>query len=130
MSGWTYQDMLDKSDLVVIAEPTATKQTAEAMILPGISPDIHVVGVETAFEVSATLKGSKETKTLLLHHYRFADPSESKLLGAPDLAVFDPKTKQCFLLFLVRESDGRYAPVTGQTDPADFSVLELKGLAK
>ena len=130
MSGWTYQDMLDKSDLVVVAEPTDTKQTAETAILPGISPEVHVVGTETTFEVSATLKGDKETKTLRLHHYRFADPSDSTARGRPELATFDPKAKQHFLLFLVRESDGRYAPATGQTDPADFSVLELKGVAQ
>ena len=31
-----------------------------------------------------------------------------------------------FLMFLTKEKDGRYVPVTGQVDPALFSVIELK----
>ena len=31
---------------------------------------------------------------------------------------------ETFLMFLVKETDGRYAPVTGQTDPG-LSVLSL-----
>ena len=34
-----------------------------------------------------------------------------------------------FLLFLVKEKDGRHAPVTDQVDPAVFSVLKLNGAA-
>jgi hypothetical protein len=34
----------------------------------------------------------------------------------PTFISFDPKQNQRFRLFLIREHDGRYAPVAGQLD--------------
>ncbi len=45
--------------------------------------------------------------------------------GAPELVAFDPDEKKQYLLFLKRESDGRYSAVVGQTDPAD-AVREVR----
>jgi hypothetical protein len=129
MRGWTYQEMLDQSDLVVIARPVATKNTPERTILPHIAPDVHVLGVETDFEVSAVLKGGKDSKKFAMHHYNLLKP-DKPMIDGPSLFSFEPKDKQkpSFLLFLVREPDGRYAPVTGQTDPTLFSILALRGI--
>ena len=129
MRGWTYQEMLDQSDLVAIARPVASKNTPERTVLPDIAPDVHVLGVETDFEVSAVLKGSKDIKKFVMHHYNLVKPDEPMING-PCLFYFDPKEKRKpkFLLFLVREQDGRYAPVTGQTDPTLFSILDLGGI--
>src|SRR5437868_2376726 len=41
---WSYQELLDKSDLVVIATPTAISDTEEHIDLPGFNGE-HVVGV-------------------------------------------------------------------------------------
>ena len=41
-----------------------------------------------------------------------------------------PETSGRFILFLKLESDGRYAPVSGQTDPALFDVVKLNGMAR
>lgn len=66
---WSYQEMLDKSDLVVIATPTATIDTKELIELPGFVGQ-RVVGVESRLSVSAVLKGDKTLKDFVLHHYR------------------------------------------------------------
>ncbi|MGO9111373.1 MAG: hypothetical protein ACLP9L_19270, partial [Thermoguttaceae bacterium] len=58
---WTYQELLDKADFVVIAVPTAMGDCQERLqSLPGTRQP--VVGVETKFQVSAVLKGEKSTK--------------------------------------------------------------------
>lgn len=46
-------------------------------------------------------------------------------VNTPLLLDFDRAVPQTLLFFLVRESDGRYAPVVGQTDPAGFSVFRI-----
>lgn len=128
----SYQELLDKSELVVIATPTATHDTKERIDLPGITTvtaenkamGFPVVGVETRFLVSAVFKGSKTLKEFVLHHYREADP-QPITRNAPALVTFDPTKNISFLLFLVRERDGRYVPTAGQTDPGFLSIHTL-----
>ena len=118
---WSYQELLDKADLVVIATATATKDTAEHIDLPGFTAQ-PVIGVETRFEVSVVLKGDTTLKDLVLHHYR-ADVLKAP--NGPNLVTFDPTKQRAFLLFLVRETDGRYAPAFGQVDPGLCSIDAL-----
>lgn len=129
MRTWTYQELFDQADLVVIAKPVAMQDTSEQAVLPNIAPDVHVVGLSTGFDVRAVMKGDKSIKKFVLHHYRLANPKELMMNG-PCLASFDPKEYSRFLLFLHRESDGRYSPVSGQTDPALFSILKLVSAAQ
>jgi len=58
----------------------------------------------------------------VFHHLRELENKPS--FNRPGLVTFDAKDKKRFLLFLKRESDGRYAPLTGQTDP-DGGVKDL-----
>ncbi len=53
---WPYQELLEKSDLVVLATPTATNDTTEHIDLPGFAGE-HVIGFETRFTVSAGTQG-------------------------------------------------------------------------
>ena len=77
-----------------------------------------------------TMSASEHTPfSVMLRHYRLADPKQPMING-PNLASFDPKQNARFLLFLHRETDGRYSPVSGQTDPTLFSVLRLEGVAQ
>jgi hypothetical protein len=121
--------MYEQADLVVIAYPLSTQDTEEQSLLPNIAPDVHVIGLSTKFEISLVLKGEKSLKKLVLHHYRLANPNELMING-PSLASFDPKENSRFMLFLRRESDGRYSPVSGQTDPTLFSVVKLEATAR
>jgi hypothetical protein len=115
---WSDQELLDGSGLVVVGTPIANKDTSEHTKL-GEDP---VVGVETQFAVSKVLKGNPEVKTVTVHHYQFDGGTMfGKYPNGPTLVSFDLKEKGAFRLFLVREADGRYAPVAGQMD-AEISV--------
>ena len=131
----SYQEMLVKSDLVVIADPISeTTDTKEEAFLPGIwvqekdgkQSRIKSVGVETVFAVSAVLKGDAGLKRFTLHHYREA---QSRAEGnGPVLLRFDPSDvskRSSYLLFLVRERDGRFAPIGGQTDPGMKAISPI-----
>ncbi len=128
----SHQELLDKSDLVVIAVATAVRDTEERADLPGITmtmPDsktrgFGVAGIETRFQVSAVLKGGKALKEFVLHHYRPVDSQPT--INGPMLAAFEPDKKIPHLLFLVREKDGRYAPTCGQADPGYLCVHALR----
>lgn len=131
----SYQELFDKSDLVVIATPTApTSDTTEELLLPGmLSRDPQgrlkpatCIGVETSFEISLVLKGDREMRKLTLHHGRL--PDNQMLKNGPILVSFDPKDPRrsgSYLLFLVKEQDGRFAPTDGQTDPGLGVVSKL-----
>ncbi len=124
---WTWQEMFDQADLVVIARPTATKDTSEHSKL---LTDIPVIGVHTDFETRLILKGSRGLTSFTLHHYRFERPEEEKYIAnGPNLIRLEmkPGQRRTYLLFLRREEEGVYAPVTNQTDPYDTCVNELPG---
>jgi hypothetical protein len=128
----SHQELLDKSDLVVIAFATSTRDTGERTELAGITvtmPDnktrgFAVAGLETRFQVSAVLKGGKPLEAFVLHHYRQA--VEEPTINGPMLAAFEPDKRIPHLLFLVREKDGRYAPACGQADPAYLCIHALR----
>lgn len=124
--GWTYQEMFDDADLVVIARPTSTKDTEERS---KVLDDIRVVGVLTQFETRLVLKGPKETTAFGLHHYRLESTDDLNIVNGPGLIDIQihPHRVYTFFLFLRREKDGVYVPVTDQTDPAGTSVIELPG---
>jgi hypothetical protein len=124
---WSYQEMFDKADLVVIGRCLSTTVTGERTTLSDINPAMTVAGVITQFETRLVLKGDKKLRTFALHHYRLEH--EETMINGPQLIDFQGKEKFVFLLFLVREADGKYAPVTGQTDPSLFSITELKNVA-
>jgi len=131
----SYQEMLEKSDLVVIATPKRkTTDTGEQAFLPNIwlqdkdgrRSKIESIGVETVFTVSAVLKGDKTAKQFTLHHYREAKSTPT--LDEASLVVFDPSDiskRSSYLLFLVREPDDRFAPTGGQTDPGYKAINPL-----
>ena len=118
---WSEEELLAKSDFVVIATPTAGDETAEHTKREWWP----LIGVETEFAVSEVLKGNQNIKTLVLHHYRYAD-SKGGGVNSPLFVSFDPAKKQTFRRYLGREADGRYAPVAGQLDGFEMSVREIR----
>ncbi|MFI5247381.1 MAG: hypothetical protein ACHQWV_02370 [Nitrospirales bacterium] len=121
---WSYPQLRDEADTIVIATPTTVEETTERTPLPNITlvsqdgnkSDVIGAGIETTFEVLAVLKGDATPKSLVLHHYRQAEPERPSING-PGLVAFHPKERRRFLMFLKREADGRYCAVSGQTDP-------------
>ena len=128
---WPYDRLTKEADTIVIATPVSVHDTTERTILPNIvrtdtnnvRSDIPAIGVETTFTVLSVLKGETNSTTVVFHHLREAEKPGLQFNG-PRLVTFDPKEKKRFLLFLKHESDGRYAPLTGQTDP-DGGVRDL-----
>jgi hypothetical protein len=125
MGSLAFRGLDKKADIIVVAKPVSTKDTAEQTYLPNISPPIPVIGLSSEFEVRIVLKGDKSLKKLVVHHYRLKNP-DKLMLNAPNPASFDAKESARYLLFLQRESDGRYAPFD-QIDPALTSILKLSG---
>ena len=121
---FTFQERFEKFDLVVIAKPVVTQDLPEETVLPGIAPAVHVVGVDTGFDLSRVIKGDKSLKQAVLHHYRLANPKVPTVTG-PMLVSFDPADKTSYLLFLKKEADGRLAPAFGQTDPGLCGILRI-----
>jgi hypothetical protein len=134
----TYQELFEKSDFIVIAAPvTKTADTLERTYYPdlaqvnanGRQAPVPAIGVETTLEVLAVLKGKSDIKRFVLHHYRSVPSSELSFGGASTVSFDpnDPKQPREFLLFLVREKDGRYAPYGGQTFPDGESIMSVNG---
>jgi hypothetical protein len=135
---WSYEDLFAKSDFVVIASPlTRPRDTNERVTWQDITPPVSLVGVTTQFQTLLVLKGPK-VRRFGLHHYREANPRKPDVVveGGPGLVTFDPPKKEKgywvsakrYLLFLVREKDSRFAPVSGQRDPREISVQEVSGV--
>lgn len=121
--------MFDKADFVVIAKAVSTKDTDERSSLQNLTPAVAVIGVVTEFETRLVLKGSATVTSFQLHHYRLESAEGELWANGPSLIHLSGQNER-FLLFLVKERDGRYAPVGGQTDPDGLSVLELGGSAR
>jgi hypothetical protein len=129
---YSYADLFALSDLVAIAYVVApTRDTTERFTLTDISPPTRVIGLVTEFQSSVVFKGRRRGR-FTLHHYREPPYKVPPHYKGPPLVVLDPPSLQTFakselkayLLFLVRERDGRFAPTAGQTD-LDPSILEL-----
>ena len=106
--------------------------TDERSSLP--ETDIAGIGVTGEFETNFVLKGPQSVKNIRLHYYKFQDEDDAFRAYPPQLIrIVPPVTRDGkhyggggeYLLFVTKEADGRYAPVTGQRDPALSSVLEL-----
>jgi hypothetical protein len=123
-TSWTYDKLNDAATFVAIATPTKVTTTSERAVLRDIeisTNNIVGIGIETTFDVFTVLKGDRNIKTFVFHHYRLADAdaealSHSNVAFYPKLASFDPKDEKTYLLFLRVEADGRYVAVSGQTD--------------
>jgi hypothetical protein len=134
---FSYKGLTEKSDLVVIATAIQkTSDTKEKSNLPNIfiqkndgkKEAVSAIGVETVFRVSVVLKGDKTLKQFTLHHYREAESENHLAAEGPHLVSFnlaDRSEIYSSLLFLVKESDGRYAPTGGQTDPGYNSIIRI-----
>jgi hypothetical protein len=111
---WTYKDLTEKAELIVIGTPVGTADTTEKTDIPHMK--IPAIGVETKLEVLTVLKGKKDLKTFVFFHLREAKPVNRP--NGPMLVSFDMKGARRFLLFLKKDEKGRWISVTGQTDPA------------
>lgn len=130
IQGGTYDALNDKATLIVIAIPTKVVETSELAALPniitvhsdGTREPVMGKGVETSFKVLTVLKGERDVKQFVLHHFALASAPSG---DGPLLVSFRPEDKKQFLMFLQKEADGRYVAVTGQTDP-QVSIIGME----
>ena len=112
---WTETELQNASDLVVVGTVTNVKDLNETNTLGDFTETFR--GVETTFKVSRVLKGTFTNNEVVLHHYRFGNDLE-RPANAPDFIRFSPFFTNEYVLYLVHDGTNRYAPVTGQIDPA------------
>ena len=121
-----YEQMKLDADLVVVATPTAVRNTGAETNFPRIQRDsepVPAISMEADFEIMTVLKGPENLAKFTLSYLRHPDPDEVAVNG-PMLVWFQPSKKERYLLFLKRSEDGLYVPVNGQTDPV-FSIRSL-----
>jgi hypothetical protein len=133
LPSWPYERLLKEADVVVIAKASSVTDTGETT---RDNPwKAEFVGLNTTFEVQATLKGTVENDKLQVLHYRLKP--DVLINNGPTLVSFRLRgmtitTKEAkvelgkpsYLLFLKKRKDRRYEPVSGQVDPA-LSVREM-----
>ena len=125
----SYEEMVAKSDLVVIARPSESRDTGERKLDRNVNPAVPVAGVVTECDALYVLKGPK-LKKFKLHHFRDvsrSDPNHVIVGGRIGIAFDQSKGSKRYLMFLVRESGGRYAPFDGHTDVEGLSIQQLWG---
>ena len=124
MAHWPYEKLTAEADLIVIATPTAVKDTGTKTELPGgirmtgednVPRPIPAIEMEATFEVLAVLKG-EVGKELIFHYLRQEPPPKEPIINGAELVSFQPKEKKRFLLFLRREPTGGFSSLTGQID--------------
>jgi len=135
MTDWTYDLLKAKATLIVIATPTKVTVLNEQGNIPWLDESGQVQTfsnvmrkeVETTFSVLTVLKGEQTTNTFVLHSFEYAPrPGGGPVYtdSDPHLVAFDLKEKKSYLLFLRRQNDGRYIPVSGHYD-ASFAIKEV-----
>lgn len=129
IKSWPDEKLKENADLIVVATPILVHDTGEKTAIPGIRTGLQdgsvrpipAITMETTFEVLSVQKGDKDIQKIVFRHLRRADkPGKQDAIDAVlmlGLVAFEPKEQKRFLMFLKRETDGRYSSVTGQLDP-------------
>ena len=131
---WEYDRLFKEADLVVIAEATSVSDTPDHPTDEFLRK--HVLGQDTKFKVEYALKGKASGNQITVLHYQLKN-GITGILNGPMLVTFRTKPVEVkvkgedarkiqpsYLLFLKLRKDGRYEPVSGETDPRD-SVREI-----
>ena len=123
---WPLQSLYKEADAVIIAEATATHPAKDASVEDSWGTR---VAVNTTFDVHVVLKGKAPHDGIKVLHYAWARQTDEP--NPPELVSFNKKglergvVRIQYLLFLKQRADGRYEPLSGQTDPI-WSVRELR----
>jgi hypothetical protein len=127
---WGFDQLKDKANAVLVATPTSVTAITNQSTLAGSK--INGIWVETSFRILGVLKGDRTIKEIKLLHLTGANLETKKKNGdfimyvdGPRLLTFEPNSNKQYLMFLQKETDGRYVAVTGQEDPID-SVFQFK----
>jgi hypothetical protein len=126
---WPYDKLFKHADLVIIAKPVAVREARkdDGATPPKGHADI-LTGVVTTFEILHVVKGEYKPKKMDLIHFRLK--TGVHIGNGPMLVKFHTKAMDLsgkswagivssdYMLFLKKDKDGRFEPVSGQLDPA------------
>jgi len=118
---WSYEELLQKADLVLIAECQSTSETGRQRPHPELKPADPVLELLTIFQASAVLKAPQAVPIateVRVRHYRWSDDVLKRGIvnGGAWLRL---EAHHNYLLFLTKASDGVYEPLSGHTFPND-----------
>ena len=133
---WTYDELLQKADVVVVAKCTTTVDTGRQTNHPELAPALPVVEIRTTFRVKATFKADGQAgvgANVSLRHYRLdmerwrkdhppepGKPPPGLVNAGGQLGMLEGRS---YLLFLKKSVDGVYEPLSGHTFPNDSVYL-------
>ena len=121
---WSFEERRAESDLVVIAAKGTTREIGKSTLLNSFP----VIEVSTDFRVLLTLKGDA-VEVLRLRHYRWDRErlGPGGVVNGPHELSFSPSAGRSpdYLLFLKKDADGSFSPVSGHTFPGD-DVFSLR----
>ena len=135
---WTYDELLQRAHVVVIARCLATLDTGSQLSHPGLAPGLPIVEMHTRFQLEAILKTAGQNPAGLgrefrLRHFRLdmerwrrdhppepGMPPRGLLGGLGGLALLEGRS---YLLFLTKPADGLYEPLSGFTFPTESVLL-------
>ena len=141
MPRWTYQELLQASDVVAIAEPIANTNNKDLL---GFDSQFDQ-GVTTTFRVLCFLKSvAPDVDTIRVKHFKYIGgmpanagvmvafsvtpylPTNESLEDRGSVLLYGKEKHERWLIFLKKSPDGSFAPTSGQVDP-DFSFFSLRG---
>jgi len=122
---WSYEELLQKADVVLIAECQGTSDTGRHRPHPELKPALPVLELQTVFRVSAVVKGVQAVAIgadVRVRHYRWDDevPRGGIVNGGSWLRL---QAQRNYLLFLLKATDGVYEPLSGHAFPAKSVLL-------
>jgi hypothetical protein len=127
---WSYEELLQKADLVLTAECQSTSETGRQRPHPDLKPGESVRELLTIFHASAVLRASQAVPIateVRVRHYRWSDDVLKRGIanGGTWLRL---EAHHNYLLFLTKASDGVYEPLSGHAFPND-SVYALDNMS-
>lgn len=119
MRSWTYQELFDESDTVIVATATQSHSLADFISPTGYTGPVEAYQVD--FTVLGVFKGGKK-KEIKITFYRL--PKQNiPVPNGPEFIEIDTKENNRYLLFL---KDDR--PLSGDIDPI-LSVKKVESLS-
>jgi hypothetical protein len=118
---WTFGELTEKADCVVIGEHVRTRDTGRRTTHPELTPGYPVIELQTDLRPLAVLKSSGQAECssvtrIRLRHYRPDDERiQGGLLNGGTALALTPNA--AYLMFLRRADGGVYEPLSGQAFP-------------
>ena len=122
ISFWPYEKLYKEADLVAIVELKSISETKQE--LSGHGPTDRFDGKSAELTTGIVLKGKPDIRSIHLKYFVYSKKVNIIVNGAHFIDFSDAKKYQ-YLVFLKKEDNGTFAPVTGHYDAA-LSVKKLE----